>query len=87
MASKQMDKFIVFKKEDTIKYFSWSESVQLATLIKKLQQRRQKDGKSNNKYIVCNQDEPYAETVWQIILKGEAANEKESENQIKEKVN
>lgn len=25
----------------------------------------------NNKYIVCNQDEPYAEEVWQAILSGE----------------
>ena len=27
---------------------------------------------NENKYIVCNQDEPYAELVWQIILGGEA---------------
>lgn len=29
--------------------------------------------KNDNKYIVCNQDEPYAEEVWQTILKGEDA--------------
>ena len=27
---------------------------------------------NSNKYTVCNQDEPYAELVWQIILGGEA---------------
>ena len=26
---------------------------------------------NRNKYIVCNQDEPYAELVWQTILQGE----------------
>ncbi len=25
-----------------------------------------------NKYICCNQDEPYAEKVWEVILAGEA---------------
>lgn len=29
--------------------------------------------KNDNKYIVCNQDEPYAELIWQIILLGEDA--------------
>ena len=29
--------------------------------------------KNDNKYIVCNQNEPYAELVWQIILLGEDA--------------
>ena len=28
---------------------------------------------TDSKYIVCNQDEPYAEDVWQTILKGEDA--------------
>ena len=27
----------------------------------------------DNEYIVCNQDEPYSEKVWQIILEGEDA--------------
>lgn len=27
--------------------------------------------KPYNKYIICNQDEPYAEKVWQTILEGE----------------
>lgn len=31
--------------------------------------------KMDQKYIVCNQDEPYAEEVARIILEGEAAKE------------
>jgi len=30
---------------------------------------------TNKKYIACNQDEPYAEKVWQTILKGEMMKE------------
>ena len=33
--------------------------------------RKAKGKKPYNKYIICNQDEPYAEEVWQTILKGE----------------
>ena len=29
-----------------------------------------------NKYIICNQDEPYADKVWEIILEGEDAKAK-----------
>lgn len=31
--------------------------------------------KPQNKYIVCNQDEPYSEEVWKIILDGETKKE------------
>ena len=30
---------------------------------------------SDNKYIVCNQDESYADEVWEVILKGEKQKE------------
>jgi transcription elongation factor Elf1 len=43
-------------------------------LVNKIDELRKSDGKpplSKNKYIICNQDEPYAEEVWQIILEGE----------------
>ena len=30
-----------------------------------------KEVRTKNKYIVCNQDEPYAEKVWKLILRGE----------------
>lgn len=36
-------------------------------------------GKKLNTYIICNQDEPYAEDVWQTILQGEK--NKQSEKQ------
>ena len=33
------------------------------------------NGKHENKYIVCNQDEPYADKVWETILEGEKQKE------------
>jgi len=87
MAEKQKDKFVVISRKDIIDYFTWPEAVELSTLLKKIQRRRKEDGKAINSYIVCNQDEPYAEEVWQLILKGESANEKKDKNKIKTKVN
>ena len=37
---------------------------------------RQKTGRNRiNKYIIINQDEPYAEKVWKIVLEGESKKE------------
>jgi len=72
MAVKE-DKFIVFPKKDLVGI----SAAQVATLdeIDQLVQRnRIKRGASQfPKFITCNQDEPYAEKVWQIILDGETA--------------
>lgn len=44
----------------------------LSNISKAYAQYRKSIGKKPyNEYIICNQDEPYAEEVWQIILKGE----------------
>jgi len=86
MAEKQ-DKFIVISRKDIIAYCTWPEAVELSTLLKKIQKRRLEDNKPINKYIVCNQDEPYAKKIWQIILKGEEANEKKNKDKVKEEVN
>ena len=43
-------------------------------IIKGIGDMREANGKPrSNKYVVCNQDEPYAELVWQVILMGERA--------------
>lgn len=74
MAVKE-DKFIVFPKKDLVGI----SAAQVATLNKidqLVQMNRIKRGASQfPKFIICNQDEPYSDKVWQIILDGESAKE------------
>ena len=53
------------KIEDVETMLTETEQEILACIIDKLD--------NINEYIVCNQDEPYAEKVWQAILSGEDA--------------
>jgi len=78
MVEKEYDKFYVFKKEDLdavldknpllAEHFAVIQS--LVTL-----HRISRNKKPKNRYVVCNQDEPYAEQVWQLILDGEKKKE------------
>lgn len=79
MKAKKENKYMVIKLEDLEEYFSQftfglfttdEESKHIGTLT---WDEVIKAVKNDNKYIVCNQDEPYAEEVWQTILKGEDA--------------
>ncbi len=38
------------------------------------------EGKKNNSYVVVNEDEPYAETVWELIKKEEERKHGSSSN-------
>lgn len=69
MAKYQEGKFIVINKKN-LKKLNEAQHFYLTLLLGKLE-----DG---NKYYVVNQDEPYAEEVLNIILKGEEGKEKES---------
>jgi len=79
MKAKKENKYLVLKLEDLDNYFSQftkgvfttdEEQNVLDTLTwNEVLHALQND----NKYIVCNQDEPYAELVWQIMLLGEDA--------------
>ena len=79
MKAKKEDKYLVIKLENLERYFSQftkgvfttdEEQNNLDTLTWNEVLHALQNG---NKYIVCNQDEPYAELVWQIILLGEDA--------------
>lgn len=74
MAVKE-DKFIVFPKKDLVGI----SAAQVATLdeIDQLVQLNRIKRKASQfpKFITCNEDEPYAERVWQIILDGETEKE------------
>lgn len=72
MAEKE-DKYVVFKLED-LKHLCEVEQ-QVADSFEYVARRynlfRKFNGKPIAKYIVCNQDEPYADDVWNTILEGE----------------
>lgn len=65
MAEKEI-KYVVIKLSHLRTRLTVEEQDILCTLLKKLS--------NSNNYIVCNQDEPYADKVWQTILEGEDAN-------------
>jgi len=84
---KKEEKFFVIKQSDIDEFYDRHLSTSfpaflddkaeqvskwLTFLIADINKERIRDNKKiDNKYIVCNQDEPYAELVWQIILQGE----------------
>ena len=71
-----MDKknmYIVMKREDVKKYLSKEEFSSLMGMLTKICDKRYADNKKpDNRYYVCNTDEPYADSVYQVILGGEA---------------
>lgn len=76
MAEKQEDKYLIWKMETLEGLCELDPAFRGAFefLAAGMQQARLKEGKERfNRYIVCNQDEPYAEKVWQVILRGEKA--------------
>jgi hypothetical protein len=75
MAVKE-DKFIVFPKKDLLG-ISAAQLAVLDEIDQLVQLNRLRRGVSQfPKFITCNQDEPYAEEVWRIILECETAKER-----------
>ena len=71
MKAVKEDKFIVFPIKDLVGISVMQRAV-LDEIDQLVQSNRIKRGASQfPKFITCNQDEPYAEKVWQIILDGE----------------
>lgn len=71
MAKTINNKYIVLKTDDVENYLDPSEQEALAMVCRVLNYCRNKDGKKENSYYVCNTDEPYADKVLQVILNGE----------------
>ena len=71
-------KFYVFKKEDVDvvldRHPLLAEYFQTISSLVRLN-RIARNKKPMNDYVVCNQDEPYSEEIWKIILDGEKAKE------------
>lgn len=55
-------------------YITSNEKEKISSELQSLEDLLHRIG-NENKYIVSNQDEPYAEVVWQVILGGEALKE------------
>lgn len=65
---------IVIKIEDVMKYLTEVEQKSLEVITHTISKGRAEDGKNpNNKYYICNEDEPYAEMVKGVIIGGEYA--------------
>ena len=66
------DKYTVIKNEDIQKYFSEREKLILEAILYSLAKKRGEEGlTTDNKYIVVNMDEPYAEEVAEVVRKRE----------------
>jgi len=69
---KKERKFVVLNIRDLNKYLDDNDLRSLSNICAKVTKGRHGDGKPENNYIVCNEDEPYAEKIWQEIANGEA---------------
>lgn len=67
------DKYLVMKWTDIIGCLSIDQLHAFTTLLLTIRNEKASRGLAEHEYIVCNQDEPYAEMVWQMILDGERA--------------
>jgi hypothetical protein len=75
-------KYIVIKHEDA-ENLSPREQEILKSLLGTIYRNREEAGKSNeNQYLVINQDEPYAEEVWNTIHNGEVVKIKKHNEEL-----
>lgn len=53
------------------RYLTDNQIKYLDAVLNTIADGRKKDGKNLNSYYVCNTDEPYADKVLEVILRGE----------------
>lgn len=67
---------IVLKREDVLTLITADEALQLANIMKKIEDERFEQGKKiRQSYYVVNHDEPYANLVFEAIKEGELEKE------------
>ena len=71
MEFKRRDKYLVLKWEDIYTLLKDSLKEELLYACEEISRKRHKQGKKDNRYVVVNEDEPYAEIVWKLIEMGE----------------
>ena len=68
------EKYLVLKLDDIREFLTADGHRELQELCEYIEAMRERGGRTRHtKYIVCNQDEPYANKVWETILRGEDA--------------
>lgn len=61
-------------KCDDVKYLSKTQSKHLLVILARIASCRMREKKNPiNDYYICNKDEPYADEVLKVILRGEDA--------------
>ena len=72
MAEYKTNTHTVIKNEDILKYLTAEEKRQLVHILVNISSGRRADGKNpENTYYICNTDEPYADKVLDVIIRGE----------------
>ena len=72
MAEKKYNTHLVIKNEDIEKYLSQEMQEDLEDIINTLKYNKEMAGEDTDKgYYIVNIDEPYADDILQLILKGE----------------
>ncbi len=66
---KRENKYLVLKHDDIELYLKKRDKTDLDIMLLGIAQGRMDDGKEPNRYVVVNEDEPYAEQVWKLIEK------------------
>lgn len=61
------DKFFVLNRKDMNKYLTSNQRCQVFEAGIQIFESRQVEGKKDNKYLVVNTDEPYADEVIEIL--------------------
>ena len=62
------EKYLVLKLDDKEKYLADREKFALANVCLRIREGRDHDGKKQNHYVVVNEEEPYADKVWDLVL-------------------
>lgn len=68
--------FVVLNFKDITRYLDENDQRTLKSICSKVCKGRTGEGKKLNNYIVCNDDEPFANDVLKVILDGEAQKHK-----------
>ncbi len=64
---KRENKYLVLKWDDIKEYTNDEQKKWIERTCFSIRNHRLAHGKKDNSYVVVNEDEPYAEKVWQMI--------------------
>jgi hypothetical protein len=81
MTDKQKEeKYLVLKLADIDNYLNKEQKRNLSELCGIIKMGRMLDAKRQNHYIVINEEEPYSEKVWDLVLERTGTNQRIDDN-------